>query len=102
MNTPDRKKIEYTYGCPIDWERCQIATLSEVAKYIHSRPYDGHKGTFGHGLLIAGKRSMAGAAILSARAALRSGVGLFTVHTPTHNTPILQSSIPEAIISENK
>lgn len=102
MNTPDKKKIEYTYGCPIDWERCQIATLSEVAKYIHSRPYDGHKGTFGHGLLIAGKRSMAGAAILSTRAALRSGVGLFTVHTPTYNTPILQSSIPEAIISEDK
>lgn len=102
MNTPDRKKIESTYGCPIDWNRCQIATLSRVVKSIHTLPYDGHKGTFGHGLLIAGKRCMAGAAILSARAALRSGVGLLTVHTATYNIPILQSNVPEAIISEEE
>lgn len=35
-----------------------------------------HKGSFGHGLLIAGSYGKAGAAIMSARAALRSGIGL--------------------------
>ena len=101
MRSQYRRKIENTYDCSINWEQCQIATPSEVTSLIHSRPYDAHKGTFGHGMLIAGKRSMAGAAILSAKAALRSGVGLLTVHTPTYNTPIIQGCIPEAIISED-
>lgn len=101
MNKPDYKKVEATYGCPIDWELSRIITTNDVAPYLHQRPYNSHKGTFGHAMLIAGKRGMAGAAILSARAALRSGVGLLTVHTPTFNTPIIQSAVPEAIISED-
>lgn len=57
-----------------------------------------HKGTFGHGLLISGKTGMAGAAILASRSCLRSGVGKLTVHTPRFNLPILQISVPEAIV----
>ena len=57
-----------------------------------------HKGSFGHGLLIAGSYGMAGASILSAKACLRSGIGLLTVHTPIHNHDILQISVPEAIV----
>ena len=101
MNLPDHKKIESTYGCPIDWKQSRIITTTDVLPYLHQRPYNSHKGTFGHAMLIAGKRGMAGAAILSARAALRSGVGLLTVHTPTYNTPIIQGAVPEAIISED-
>jgi len=41
-----------------------------------------HKGVFGHVLLIAGSYGKAGAATLSAGAALRTGAGLVTVHTP--------------------
>lgn len=101
MNKNDHKKVEATYGCPIDWEQSHIVTAHDVVPYLHQRPYNSHKGTFGHAMLIAGKRGMAGAAILSARAALRSGVGLLTVHTPTYNIPIIQSAVPEAIISED-
>lgn len=101
MNKNDHKKVEATYDCPIDWEQSHIITANDVVPYLHQRPYNSHKGTFGHAMLIAGKRGMAGAAILSARAALRSGVGLLTVHTPTYNTPIIQSAVPEAIISED-
>lgn len=101
MNKTDYRKIEATYGCPIDWEQSRIITANDVVSYLHQRPYNSHKGTFGHAMLIAGKRGMAGAAILSARAALRAGVGLLTVHTPTYNTPIIQSAVPEAIISED-
>lgn len=64
-----------------------------------SRPRDAHKGTMGHALLISGRRGMAGAAILASRACLRSGVGKLTVATPSYNIPILQVSVPEAIIS---
>ena len=41
---------------------------------------------------------MAGASILSARACLRSGVGLLTVHVPIHNHDLLQTTVPEAIV----
>ena len=45
------------------------------------RPADGHKGTFGHALLFAGSRGMAGAAMLAAEACLRSGVGKLSIVT---------------------
>lgn len=56
-----------------------------------------HKGTFGHALLIAGQQGMAGASILAAKACLRSGAGLLTVHVPFCNNFIVQTSVPEAM-----
>ena len=56
-----------------------------------------HKGDFGRALLIAGSQGMAGASILAARACLRSGVGLLTVHVPYCNNMIVQTSVPEAM-----
>jgi NAD(P)H-hydrate epimerase len=58
-----------------------------------------HKGSFGHGLLIAGSTGMMGAAVLSARASLRSGAGLLTAHVPLDNSDILQIAVPESLIS---
>lgn len=58
-----------------------------------------HKGDFGRALLIAGSQGMAGASLLAARAALRSGVGLLTVHVPRCNNVILQTAVPEAVTS---
>ncbi|MBR1688923.1 MAG: NAD(P)H-hydrate dehydratase [Prevotella sp.] len=57
-----------------------------------------HKGQMGNALLIAGSFGMAGAAVLAARASLRSGTGKVTVHTPKKNCQILQTAIPEAIV----
>jgi NAD(P)H-hydrate epimerase len=62
------------------------------------RSLDAHKGMFGHGLLIAGSYGMAGAAVLGARAALRSGIGLVSVAIPPENISIIQTSIPEAMV----
>ncbi len=56
-----------------------------------------HKGNFGRALLIAGSQGMAGASVLAARACLRSGVGLLTVHVPFCNNFIVQTSVPEAM-----
>lgn len=75
-----------------------ITERSQVKAMLKPRPTFGHKGTFGNALLIAGKYGMAGAAILAARACLRSGVGKVTIHTPTSNIPILQTSVPEAVL----
>lgn len=56
-----------------------------------------HKGNFGRALLIAGSQGMAGASVLAARACLRSGAGLLTVHVPCCNNAIVQTSVPEAM-----
>ena len=69
-----------------------------IRPIVKPRKRFAHKGSFGHGLLIAGSYGMAGASILSAKACLRSGIGLLTVHTPIHNHDILQISVPEAIV----
>lgn len=71
----------------------------DLATLLRKRPPFGHKGTFGHACLIAGSSGMAGAAILAARACLRSGAGKLTVHTPTDNVAILQTTVPEAVLS---
>lgn len=61
-----------------------------------------HKGTYGHALLIAGSKGMSGSAILSSKAALRSGVGLLTLHSTECNRLICQSSVSELIYSTDK
>ena len=65
---------------------------------LKPRPADGHKGTFGHALIIAGQYGMAGASVLAARSCLRSGAGKVTVCCPQKNNDILQIAIPEAIL----
>lgn len=56
-----------------------------------------NKGTYGKTLVIAGSVGMAGAAVLCAEAAQRSGAGLVKVLTPEANRTVLQSALPEAL-----
>ena len=58
---------------------------------------DSNKGTYGKLLVIAGSDGMAGAALLSAEAAYRTGCGLVYVLTPEENRVIIQSRLPEAV-----
>lgn len=77
-----------------------FSTPKEVEKLIRPRKKFSHKGTFGHALLIAGSHGMMGAAVLAARACMRSGVGKLTVHSVKSGLPILQTLLPEAIYWE--
>ncbi|MBO4560511.1 MAG: NAD(P)H-hydrate dehydratase [Bacteroidaceae bacterium] len=70
-----------------------------VKSRLKSRDPKAHKGCFGHALLYAGSHGMAGAAVLSAKGCMRSGVGLLTVCTPQVNNDILQISVPEAMVT---
>ncbi len=70
-----------------------------IKKMLKNRPRFAHKGSFGHALLIAGSYGMMGAAVLATQAALRSGVGLVTAHTPRKGVDILQIKCPEALCS---
>lgn len=54
----------------------------ELADEVRPRAAAGHKGDYGHAVLLAGSEGKSGAAILAARAAVRSGAGLVTVATP--------------------
>lgn len=58
-----------------------------------------HKGVFGHALLVTGSYGKMGAAVLAAKACLRSGVGLLSCHIPKCGYEILQSVVPEAMVS---
>ena len=60
-----------------------------------------HKGNNGQLLLIAGSLGKIGAAVLAAKAGLRTGVGKLSVLTPQCGIEILQTSIPEAMIEIN-
>ncbi len=75
-----------------------VAEEAEIRAMMKRRDPFAHKGQMGHALLIAGSYGMAGAAILAARACLRSGVGKLTIHTPKKNREILQIAIPEAVL----
>ena len=70
----------------------------EMRRLLKKRSRFDHKGLVGHALLIAGKKGMAGAAIISGKACMRGGVGKLTIHTPEYNTRILQETVPEAIM----
>ena len=71
----------------------------DIKSLLRPRRRHAHKGDFGRALLVAGSRGMAGASVLASRAALRSGVGLLTVHVPACNNVIVQSCVPEAMTS---
>src|SRR4051794_41928775 len=58
------------------------------------RAPDGHKGSYGHVLVLAGSRGMTGAAVLCGGGALRGGAGLVTVATPDEGQPTVAAGNP--------
>lgn len=68
--------------------KARVQTMSEWA----------HKGTFGNALLVAGSTGMAGAAVMAAKGAMRSGVGKLTCFSCLCNREILQNQVPQAMV----
>ncbi len=66
------------------------------------RDPDANKGSCGKLLIVAGSPCMAGAAYLSALAAYRTGAGLVRIFTHEENRVILQTLIPEAVMTTYK
>lgn len=71
----------------------------DVINNFPNRQKYAHKGDFGKVLLLAGSKGKMGAAYLSAKAALKSGVGLLTVHMPRVGYTAFQGLLPEAMVS---
>ena len=70
---------------------------SSISKILKKRQKHSHKGVYGHSLLIAGSYGKIGAAVLAAKACLRSGVGLLTMYIPKCGYEVMQTSVPEAM-----
>jgi ADP-dependent NAD(P)H-hydrate dehydratase / NAD(P)H-hydrate epimerase len=58
-----------------------------------------NKGNFGHALILAGSYGKIGAAVLAAKACLSAGAGLVTTHIPSCGYEIMQTALPEAMVS---
>lgn len=78
------------------WYYSDFGTIVSLLK---PRSKFSHKGTFGHALLVAGSLGKTGAAILAAKGCLKSGTGLVTVHLPHCGNQIIQTALPEAMVS---
>jgi NAD(P)H-hydrate epimerase len=68
-----------------------------VRGMLGPRAKDGHKGSYGHALILAGSTGKTGAAALAALAAARSGAGLVTLAVPASLNPILEAKVTEAM-----
>lgn len=81
------------------WSKIRRYAVDEdmVAAVLPERPLDGHKGTFGMALIVAGSQNYPGAAWLASRAAARSGAGLVMVAAIRPVQAMLAGHIPEAV-----
>ena len=77
-------------------ENAGLITFEYVNTVIKERPREIHKGQCGRVLILAGSVGMAGAAVLSARGALKSGAGLVKVALPPELFTIVQTAVPQA------
>jgi NAD(P)H-hydrate epimerase len=68
-----------------------------AAGILPERKVGGHKGSFGHVLVVGGSKGMSGAAALAANSALRSGAGLVTVGCPAGLNDVLEAQCTEAM-----
>ncbi len=68
----------------------RVESLPQLAR----RPVDGHKGTFGRVVVLAGSVGMSGAASLAGLGALRGGAGLVYVACPDVVLPTVAAAEP--------
>jgi len=73
-------------------------TPGDFAALPLDREASGHKGSYGHVLVVAGSLGKTGAAALAGISALRAGAGLVTIATPESCVPVVASFYPELMV----
>lgn len=84
-------------AAPLPAERHTLVDAGTATVLLPSRPVTGHKGTFGHLLVVGGCRGKSGALALSAAGGLRSGAGLITAAGPASLVPLLAQQLLEVM-----
>ena len=77
----------------------QVADHGLVTRRLPPRPLDGHKGTFGTVLVLAGSRRYCGAPRLAAMGSARSGAGLVRMGVPACIYQVVASSVMEPVFA---
>lgn len=78
-------------------EPVDLLTPEYIRKILPGRPSDGHKGSMGRVLIVAGSPGMTGAALLTAESALQGGAGLVYLAAPESVCPALEAKTVEVI-----
>lgn len=79
-----------------------LVEKKDIKAILKPRNKFDHKGNNGKALLIAGSFGKMGAAVLAARAAMRTGLGLLTTHVPITGLTTIQGSVPESMASVDR
>jgi NAD(P)H-hydrate epimerase len=74
-----------------------LITADDVLPLVAPRQNATHKGTYGHAAIFAGSPGRSGAAVMSARAAVRSGAGLVSVATDADTARLVHASSIESM-----
>lgn len=74
-----------------------IENSEEIGFELPERTKSSHKGSNGHVLIVAGSRTMPGAAVLAANAALKAGAGLVSVASIQEVCDIVSGRLPECL-----
>lgn len=88
-------------GIPVDvfdqleGPHLELLTREQMRPLIPARAVDAHKGDFGRVVVVAGSVGKAGAAVLCAQGAMRSGAGLVTVASPRSCQPTIAAHAAE-------
>ncbi len=80
----------------------QLISKHEAQPIYIPREKFGHKGTYGHALIVGGSYGKIGAAILASSAAFRIGAGMVTTFVPKCGYNIMQTALPEAMVVTDK
>lgn len=84
-------------GIPIEDADAWIATESDVSRAVPRRASDAHKRSVGSVAVLAGSEGMSGAAMLTARAAIRMGAGYATVGLSRSIERVVSAVLPEVL-----
>ena len=102
--SPNRERVGHLVVANIGFPRSlleddnlKVSLLDDsmVGSFFSPRPFDSHKGRYGHALVIAGSLGKAGAAMLCTKAILRAGAGLVTLAAPKSLDSIFEGQLIE-------
>ena len=82
---------------PPDDAMPRLVDAGWVRSHVPRIEADAHKGTRRKLAILGGQVGMAGAPMLAARAAMRSGIGMVRIVSARENMPIVQAAVPEAL-----